>query len=114
MSESDLKFWLKVAGGLLLASGLVIIYLGSSLFEQSTKLSHTGQDLSDAKMEREVLASLLAELQPSVPEAEAMAAAERSGLAYRIVGEGNDRKLVIEGLAFDLRDGAVQLDLDPP
>ena len=114
MNESDAKFWLKLLGGLLLVSALVIIYLGSYLFEQSTNLAHAGKDLNQAKAEREVLATLLAELQPQVSEAEARAVAERSGLSYRFVGAGESRQMIVEGLVFAVRDGAVQLDLDPP
>ena len=113
MTETGSGFWLKLLGGLLLVSALVIIFLGNRLFEQSTLLTQTGKDLSQATAERNTLAILLAELSPSLPEAEALALAERSGLSVRAVGDGPAKKLIIEGLVFELRDGVVDLDLDP-
>ena len=113
MDPKDARFWIRLLGALLAVASLAIIFLGSYLFDQSAQLVHAGKDLSRFKAERETLAVLLAELTPIVPESEALAVAERSGLGHRYIGEGEDRKLVIEGIAFELRDGSVLLDLDP-
>lgn len=112
MNETEAGFWIKLLGGLLAVACLIIIFLGSYLFEQSTRLAHAGQDLSDTKAEREALATLLAELLPAAPEAGVTAAAERGGLNYRVLGDGPARRLRVEGLSFEIREGQVILDLD--
>lgn len=110
MDAKSLAFWLKVTAGLLLASALIIIFLGNSLFDQSTRLTHAGKDLSYAEDQRDTLATMLGELSPSLPLADVVAAAERAGLAHEI--KNDPQRLVIHNLSFAIVDGQVLFRTD--
>ncbi len=112
MDEKDTLFWLKLVGALLAVSAVINIFLGSYLFEQSTLLTRAGKDLNHVKDERAVLANLLAEVSPTLSVSAVTDIAERSGLAYRFFGEGDDRKILIEGMIFEIVDQKVILDRD--
>lgn len=107
MDEKSLAFWLKVTAGALLLSALIIIYLGNALFEQSTRLTHAGKDLTHVTEQRDALEALLSELSPSQPLAAVEAAAKRAALSIELRGEAPNQWVVIGGLSFPLRDGQV-------
>ena len=110
--DKTLLFWLRMAGGACLVLALAVIFLGNTLFEQSTLLSHAGKDLSYVEDQRDALADLLGALSPNVPLADVEAAAEQTGLAVRMEGDSAAGRLHLAGLSFEVEAGVVQFQAD--